>query len=172
MSLTAASQCQAAAPGWAPPGQVGNLLLLALRPQQCVLPEVLCLPCLLCLLCLQLDLEMSWMDRDSIMGLVEQMVATVFKQVGQHSSHIMPWRFGGEEQLGTPGPAALTWQPGRVSSTHIWRALQVAGVDVSPPFQRLSYADAIGKYASDKPDLRYGLEMAEVTEAVRGCGFR
>ena len=34
------------------------------------------------LLCLQLDLEMSWMDRDSIMGLMEEMVTTVFKQVG------------------------------------------------------------------------------------------
>jgi hypothetical protein len=63
------------------------------------------------LLCLQLDLEMSWMDRDSIMGLMEQMVATVFKQVGKHSSHIMVWRFRGEGQPGTPGQAMLILQP-------------------------------------------------------------
>lgn len=41
------------------------------------------------------------------------------------------------------------------------------------PFTRTSYpcSPAVCPPA-DKPDLRYGLEMAEVTEAVRGCGFR
>ena len=48
----------------------------------------------------------------------------------------------------------------------------MAGIDAQLPLQRLSYDEAMGKYASDKPDLRYGLEMADVTEAVRGCGFR
>ncbi|MDP6805285.1 MAG: aspartate--tRNA ligase, partial [Rhodospirillales bacterium] len=39
------------------------------------------------------------------------------------------------------------------------------------PFPRISYADAMLKYGSDKPDLRNPLEMADVTEAFRGSGF-
>ena len=50
--------------------------------------------------------------------------------------------------------------------------LQVAGVEVSPPFQRMTYAEAMDRYGSDKPDLRYGLEFHNVSEAVRGCNFR
>jgi len=49
---------------------------------------------------------------------------------------------------------------------------KVLGVDVSPPFQRMTYAEAMDKYGSDKPDLRYGLEFHDLSEAVRGSGFR
>ena len=50
--------------------------------------------------------------------------------------------------------------------------VQVSGVEVSPPFRRITYAEAMEKYGSDKPDLRYGLEFHDVSEAVRGCNFR
>ncbi len=40
------------------------------------------------------------------------------------------------------------------------------------PFPRLTYKEAMETYGSDQPDLRYGLELASVTELVRGCGFK
>ncbi|GIL66266.1 hypothetical protein Vafri_19876 [Volvox africanus] len=49
---------------------------------------------------------------------------------------------------------------------------QLLGVKLTAPFRRISYAEAMDKYGSDKPDLRYGLEFVNVSEAVRGCGFK
>ncbi len=48
---------------------------------------------------------------------------------------------------------------------------EVLGVDVPTPFARMPYAEAMGRYGSDKPDTRFGLELADVSEAVRGCSF-
>jgi hypothetical protein len=49
---------------------------------------------------------------------------------------------------------------------------EVKGVDLPRPFPRLTYADAMARYGSDKPDTRFGLEFTDVSEAVAGCGFR
>jgi aspartyl-tRNA synthetase len=52
----------------------------------------------------------------------------------------------------------------------VWR--EVLDVELRPPFPRLPYAEAMRRYGSDKPDLRYGMELADVTETFRGTGFR
>lgn len=49
---------------------------------------------------------------------------------------------------------------------------ETVGVDVAIPFQRLTYAEAMGKYGSDKPDLRFGLELVEMNDIVAGSGVK
>jgi len=44
------------------------------------------------------------------------------------------------------------------------RVCKVAGIEVTAPFQHMLYKDAIRKYGSDKPDMRFGMELHEVTE--------
>lgn len=68
----------------------------------------------------QLDLEMSFVERDDVLSLMEQLAADIVKQVH--------------------------------------------GVTIPTPFKRLSYAEAMAKYGSDKPDLRFGLEITDVTD--------
>ena len=45
------------------------------------------------------------------------------------------------------------------------------GVDIPNPLPRMSWYDAMDKYGSDKPDIRFGMEIHEVSELVKGCGF-
>src|SRR5262249_23399118 len=53
--------------------------------------------------------------------------------------------------------------------TEIWRL--VAGIELPRPFPRLAYHDAMLRYGTDKPDLRYGLEIADVSDAVGQSEF-
>lgn len=48
---------------------------------------------------------------------------------------------------------------------------EVLDVDVKLPIRRMPYAEAMSKYGSDKPDLRFGMEIKDITEAVRGTEF-
>ncbi|MEX1031508.1 MAG: aspartate--tRNA ligase [Paenibacillaceae bacterium] len=76
----------------------------------------------------QVDIETSFMSRDQLLDLMEQLMVRLFKAT--------------------------------------------ANVELATPFQRLSYADAIGKYGSDKPDLRFGLELVDVSDIAAGSGVQ
>lgn len=52
---------------------------------------------------------------------------------------------------------------------HIFKEV---GVDVELPIKRMSYAEAMDRYGSDKPDTRFGMELCCVDEAVKDCGFQ
>ena len=53
---------------------------------------------------------------------------------------------------------------------HVFR--EAIGVELALPFPRIPYAEATLRYGTDKPDLRFGMEIADVTELFRNCGFR
>lgn len=76
----------------------------------------------------QLDIEMSFIDREEVLTMMENLVAFLFKEA--------------------------------------------IGADVPTPFKRLSYDEAMDKYGSDKPDLRFGMEMFDLSDAVRGSDFK
>ena len=48
---------------------------------------------------------------------------------------------------------------------------EVLGIDLPTPLPRMTYSEAMERYGTDKPDTRFGLEIRDLTEAVRGCGF-
>ena len=52
----------------------------------------------------------------------------------------------------------------------IWK--ESIGMDVELPFPRMTYAESMEKYGIDRPDVRFGLEIVDFSEAFRGCGFR
>ena len=45
------------------------------------------------------------------------------------------------------------------------------GVDIPNPLPRMSWYDAMDNYGSDKPDIRFGMKIHEISELVKGCGF-
>ncbi|MFO5528392.1 MAG: aspartate--tRNA ligase [Cuspidothrix sp.] len=53
---------------------------------------------------------------------------------------------------------------------HIFKT--VKGIDLPRPFPRLSYAQAMAKYGSDKPDTRYALELVDVSDVLKDSGFK
>jgi aspartyl-tRNA synthetase len=76
----------------------------------------------------QIDFELSFVDRDEILSLMEAMLTEVFQMV--------------------------------------------KGVRLPTPFPRLSYPEAMDRYGSDKPDLRFGLEIHDVSALVAGSSFQ
>jgi len=52
---------------------------------------------------------------------------------------------------------------------HLFR--EVRGVELDAQFPRMSYAEAMEKYGSDKPDIRFGMEFNDLTEKAQGNGF-
>ncbi|MDE7206438.1 MAG: aspartate--tRNA ligase, partial [Lachnospiraceae bacterium] len=45
------------------------------------------------------------------------------------------------------------------------------GIDIALPIQRMTWQEAMDRYGSDKPDTRFGMELVNVSEVVKGCGF-
>ena len=76
----------------------------------------------------QLDLEMSFVDADDVMGLIDGLVAKTAKEV--------------------------------------------LGKDVKTPLPRMTFDEAMRRFGSDAPDLRFGMEIVDVTEVARKTEFR
>ena len=51
----------------------------------------------------------------------------------------------------------------------LWRLI---GVELTTPFDRLPYAEAMARYGTDKPDRRIGMEIADLSDVFRGSGFK
>jgi len=68
-----------------------------------------------------------------------------------------------------------------VEQEDIWQMVEPLMIELSEkfgqkkilakPFPRFTYKEAIGKYGSDKPDLRFTLEITQITDIVKNCGF-
>ncbi|WP_227765871.1 aspartate--tRNA ligase [Zhaonella formicivorans] len=76
----------------------------------------------------QLDMEMSFVEREDIINLVENMMAFIFRET--------------------------------------------LSVELTVPFPRLTYQEAMDRFGSDKPDLRFGIELKDVSEIVANSGFK
>ena len=76
----------------------------------------------------QLDVEMSFVERDDVLAIMEKMIAEVFKVA--------------------------------------------IGAELSLPMRRLSYDEAMAKYGSDKPDLRFDMEIFDLSDIMRCSDFK
>lgn len=76
----------------------------------------------------QIDVELSFADRDQVMSLMERMIVTVFREA--------------------------------------------SGVQLPTPFPRMTYAEAVGRYGSDKPDLRFDMPLHDVTAFAAASEFK
>ncbi|WP_411347757.1 aspartate--tRNA ligase [Paenibacillus sp. WLX2291] len=76
----------------------------------------------------QVDIETSFVERDELLGMMEQLMVRLFKET--------------------------------------------INVDIPVPFQRITHAEAMDKYGSDKPDLRFGLELVNVSHIVANSGAK
>ncbi|OQB25340.1 MAG: Aspartate--tRNA ligase [Firmicutes bacterium ADurb.Bin182] len=75
----------------------------------------------------QIDLEMSFVDEEDVMGINEEFLRYLFKEI--------------------------------------------LGVEVKLPLRRIEYKEAMERYGSDKPDTRFGMELADISDLVADCGF-
>ncbi|MFO7248772.1 MAG: aspartate--tRNA ligase [Bacillota bacterium] len=55
-------------------------------------------------------------------------------------------------------------------TAYVWK--ETIGVDVPRPFPRLSYQEALDRYGTDKPDIRFGLELKDVSDIAAACQFQ
>src|SRR4029079_8395734 len=76
----------------------------------------------------QLDMELSFVDQEDVLNLIERLFTEMAREVTPHKRLVTP-------------------------------------------FPRLTYAEAIERYGSDKPDLRYGLELTNLNDVVAGSQF-
>jgi aspartyl-tRNA synthetase len=74
-------------------------------------------------------------------------------------------------QLDVEMSFATTEQVYRLIEGLFARVFKLIGVDLPAPFPRLTYAEALRRYGSDKPDLRYGMELQDLSGALEGTTF-
>ncbi|MDD6645454.1 MAG: aspartate--tRNA ligase [Oscillospiraceae bacterium] len=48
---------------------------------------------------------------------------------------------------------------------------EILGKELKTPFEKMTYSDAMNRYGSDKPDVRFGMEIKDVSDIVADCGF-
>ena len=51
----------------------------------------------------------------------------------------------------------------------LWK--EILGVEIQTPFRRITWQEAMNRYGSDKPDTRFGMELKDISEIVKNCGF-
>ena len=49
---------------------------------------------------------------------------------------------------------------------------ELKGIDLETPFPRMTWEEAMNRFGSDKPDIRFGFELQDITDMVRGCQFK
>jgi aspartyl-tRNA synthetase len=49
---------------------------------------------------------------------------------------------------------------------------ETIGIDIELPVQRMTYREAMDRYGSDKPDTRFGFELVDLSDILKGCGFK
>lgn len=49
---------------------------------------------------------------------------------------------------------------------------ETLGVELAPPFPRLTFDDAMNRFGTDRPDVRFGMEIVDLTDIAANCGFR
>ena len=52
---------------------------------------------------------------------------------------------------------------------YLWK--EVLGIEISVPFRRMKWIDAMNRSGSDKPDLRFSMELVDLSDTVKDCGF-
>lgn len=58
-----------------------------------------------------------------------------------------------------------------VNERLLQRIFRLIGVEIELPLPRMTWQEAMDRFGSDKPDIRFGMELKDVTEIVRNCGF-
>ncbi|MBU5257414.1 aspartate--tRNA ligase [Tissierella praeacuta] len=49
---------------------------------------------------------------------------------------------------------------------------EIKGIEIKLPIDRMTYAEAMERYGVDKPDLRFGFELKDISDLVKNCGFK
>ncbi len=52
---------------------------------------------------------------------------------------------------------------------HLWK--EILGIEIETPFRRMTWKEAMDRFGSDKPDLRFGMELKDVSQLVKDSGF-